>query len=322
MAKLDLSRIRFGATAWAYYDPNPSDMKAFREAVEDVRKLPFPDKDGEERYVEVLAVLPDKKYCEALVANTGEMKLIADDNNQRIILTGFIPNIEGAASIYSLDKNEQREGVELIKRGIDLAYPFEKDKYSVLGGPTQGVHEKFPEGMYTSRQIRDMEDYFVDNVTEHIVPYATKAGTRVNFECLNVDEMVPILEPGDIALELIERIDSEFAKLHTDTIHYAQDAQGNYTDSITEVVRKRKTSLLHLCEHNRKQFGKGDIGYRVLELFEKVAPTVPEGSVLYAGLENFSKGLHRTLKIWRPDYNNSREVVRAGASYLQEKLSA
>jgi len=318
---LDLSKLRFGTTAWSYYDPSSKNISDFEDTVKEIRKLNFPDVSGAERYIEVLSVLPLIISGKVSEPRPAVMNVIANDNNLRINVTGFIPNIPGAASLYSLDANERKIAVDLVKRGIDHASDFVRNGYAILAGPLQGVHESFPEKIPSAVEIRDMEDYFVDIVGDKIAPYAEERNVKISFEPLNHDEMLSIVRPGKTALELIRRINHPNIGLNLDTTHYAQEAEGPCIDSIVEAVKSGKAFNLHLCEHNRGQFGTGDVGYRVRELFAGVVSAIPNGSVLYTGPENFYSGLQRPLRIWRPDKEDAKQVVRNASDYITEKLS-
>lgn len=317
---LDFSRIRFGATAWSWYDPSSKDIEDFINAATEIKGLNFPDQPGAERYIEILSILPSLGDKEENSLLAREMKKIAGDNNMRIIDTGFIPDMPGAANLYSLEKEERKVAVDLIKKGIDHASNFVRDGYAVLAGPIQVVHESFPKNVLSEIEMNNMENYFVDTVSEEIVPYAAERKVKVGFEPLNHDESLLVLRPGKTALDLIKRIGSPFIGLNVDTIHYAQEAEGCYIDAVADVVQSGKAFNLHLCEHNRKEFGTGDIGYRVRRLMNKVTTALPAKNVLYVGLENFFPGLHRPLRIWRPN-TDPKQVVRNAAEYLKKELS-
>ena len=166
-----------------------------------------------------------------------------------------------------------------------------------------------------------MVSFRLDTVKEELVPYARERKVKLSFEPLNHDESILVLRPGKTALDIIKRINDPFVGLNVDTVHYAQEAEGCFIEAIANTLRSGKAFNLHLCEHNRKQFGTGDIGSCTRDLIEKIISAIPSESVLYAGLENFFPGLHRPLRIWRPDTIDPKQVVRNAANYLKEKLS-
>lgn len=311
MANIDISRIQFGATAWSYEMLTPGDVVGFRRVAEKVAKLPFPKRA---EVIEILDVLDEESYktnCKA----AKEKKEIADDLGLRIIVTGFTPH-SMPYHLTSEDYDEKIESIERMKRGLLHASFVAEPGQGILNGPSYMRHEYFPEEGLRSNE----HGVLVDILQNEISPFASSLGVRAALEPLNHDEGY-LLEPGNEALGIIERVGKPNIGLNLDTVHYAQNAEGGVVESLSMALKEGVGFTLHLSEHNRKKWGTGDIGERTYEILQAVSSSIPEGRILPVTLENFCPALHKALRIHRPDRENPETVVYEGARLIRDYIN-
>jgi|GEM_PF-5052484 len=307
MKPIDLSRIQFGAVAWAYEMLVPGDVSGFRRVAEKVAALPFPKRA---EVIEILDVLDEESHAAHSIASTEIIK-IASDLGLRVIVTGFTPN-NMPYHLTSQDAEERKQSIQRMKRGIAHAFSVAEPGKGILNGPSYMRHEYFPEN-----GLREGEhDLLVDILRNEIAPVAADLGVKVALEPLNHDEGY-LLMPGNEALHVIYRVDSPNIGLNLDTVHYAQNAEDRVDYSLSQALREGAGFTLHLSEHDRKQWGRGDLGSRTYEILKSVSENIPSGRVLPITLENFCPALHKALKIHRPDKDNPEKIVYSGARFIK-----
>ena len=130
-----------------------------------------------------------------------------------------------------------------------------------------------------------------------------------------------LIMPGEEALDVA---DKSGLVINGDTVHWGAQAEGRLVDSLYRLANSGYLAVLHLSEHDRREWGTGDIGSRTKEIFTALRRAKYNGPVV---LENFSPVLHSTLNIHRPNFRpdgtpkTPYEVLKAGAQYITEALS-
>lgn len=311
--------FQWGATAWSLELFAPHDTAAFRRTAETISKLPFP---APASVIEVFASMGGPEHARSLAA-AGEQKRIAKDLGMRIIGCGFNPHFldkEGekpSPHLTSSDATERASALARVCAGVHHVAELAEPGQGILSGPWHTRHAH----LY---QLREGElDSLVDILREQVVPYAEALGVITAFEPLRAHEQCLVM-PGDEALDIVSRVNSSYAGLNGDTVHWASAAEGNLTGSLAKLAKSGYLIDLHLSEHDRRQWGRGDIGARTKEILQAVHGAGYRGPVV---LENFCDELHPLLHIHRPLIKDNGfaktpyEVLRDGAGAISTYLS-
>ena len=315
MERIDLSQIRFGACAWGYEMLKPGDVVGFKRVAEKVAGLPFPKRA---EVIEILDILDNDSH-EANMSASSEINKIAEGLGLIVIVTAFnpayLPSGVPSPHLTSEDGDERKEAKIRINRGIIHANSYSRGKRPViLNGPSAFRHGYFPKG-----GLREGEHELLIDSLGSLGSSLSDHNVELAIEPLNHGETY-LFMPGDESLELVKKIRGGRVGLNLDTCHYAQDAGYGVNESLSKALRAGKGFNLHLSENDRRQFGRGDIGARIVEIMRDVSRNIPAERILPITLENFCPELYPTLRIHRADKKSPEEVVYAGANYITHAL--
>ena len=235
-----------------------------------------------------------------------EIKGTAEDNNIELTFGSGLPK---EFDISSKDKNIRENGIEYLKRTLELVYymkgkVFNGVSYGAwLGSMEQGNTDKRP---YVERSIQSIKKV-IKTAEDFNIIYALEVVNRFEQFLFNTCEE---------CIEFIKEVDSPNIKVHLDTFHMNIEE-----DNIGEAIIAAGDLLghLHIGENNRKLPGQGHMPWNeIMGALKKInyqAHIVMEPFVMMGG------EVGRDLRIWRdrrPD--NMETAAKEALIFVRNKL--
>lgn len=303
--------LQFGATAWALEFFELDNVAAFERVAKQIQELPFYSSGRKAEVIEVITLMNEAGH-ENNLKTAREMKGVADGLGMKIRGCGFTagkPDGKESPYLTSPERSEREEAVARVHRGIESAAALANPGEGVLSGPWHCSHE------YLRDPEKEELDRLAGVIRSRIVPHAKANGVHLALEPLRPSETY-MPDPGQQTRDLIEKVDSGWFGINGDTVHLAYAQDGGLINTIGMLAKTGRLLHFHLSEHDRRQWGRGDIGVRTKDILDALVDNGYKGPV---NLENFCPDLEETANIWVPDKGTPLEVLQNGAKYVREQ---
>ncbi len=155
-----------------------------------------------------------------------------------------------------------------------------------------------------------------DNVARCLTAAATHARTRgidLGIEAINRYEN-HLINTGQQAVEMVERIGAENMFVHLDTYHMNIEEKGVANGIL---AAREHLRYIHLSESDRGTPGKGNIPWN--EIYGALAAIGFEGGLAMESFMNMPPELAWGLSVWRPVAPSIEEVIGEGLPFLRGK---
>lgn len=170
--------------------------------------------------------------------------------------------------------------------------------YSAIGRKIEGR----PGAVYWERAA---------SVLKEAARFAQDRDITVGIEAINRYETF-LVNTGDQALELIERIDEPNVRLHLDAYHMNIEEPNFYDPTLKGVP---KLCHFHLSESHRGTPGTGTVDWD--SIYRALADGKYEGIVGMESFESVSPAMAAATCMWRSLAESSDQLLRDGLAYLK-----
>jgi len=247
--------------------------------------------DGIEIHLNHPEVLPKEKIKEKL--------------NQLGLGCTFTATLTKEQNIISPDEQIRKNGVESLKKLVDVVSYFESD---CLAGVIYAAW-----GEFTGKMRTEKEWNWCKECLSLAAEYAKEKGVVLAVEPVNRYETY-FLNTAEDARRLVEEINHPNVRVHLDTYHLNIEENSFY-----EAIKIAGDYLyhLHVCENNRGIPGKGhvdwdgvykalsEINYQRWAVIESFVPAIEE--------------VARMTAIWRKVAPSADAIARDGLEFLKQK---
>ena len=215
--------------------------------------------------------------------------------------------LDQRTDVTSSSSDVREAGVTYLKRCVDAVHGMGAD---LLSGVIYVWHGKRPD------QRPDEADWaHAADCLRAVAEYATPAGVALGLEPVNRYESC-LLNTGEQALQLIERIGMPNVRVHLDTYHMNVEEK----DWRTPVIAAgSQLGHLHLCENDRGIPGTGLVQWDVL--FGALKEIGYQG---YGAMESFfsvSDDMRSGTCIWRDLAPDGDTLVSEGLRFLKAMVA-
>ena len=254
---------------------------------------------------------PDKKD----LAYASTIKKEADSRGFSVTTCGFNPNelAPGKPSPHLVSDNavERKAALERVYGFIDFTAEAATDGLRVLGGPWHTRHKYFDNPLSPAEE----RGYFLEALGK-IAKRAENQGILAGFEVLNRFECKGWNTVKE-ALRDVSTIGSNYLGIEWDSSHNYVDGGPDFMQTLRDAVDSGYLFDVHLCEHDRMEMGKGQIGPKTEEIIQTLKQGEYKGGVV---LELFCEALYPVVGIWRPPKETPYEVAQNSVRFVSQYI--
>ena len=203
---------------------------------------------------------------------------------------------------------QQRAGVEFMKRVIDQMLPLESNTLVGVVYSTVGRADAVP-----PKEHRQQWKAVVKNLKE-VCRYASDHGRAIALEPVNRFE-TDFINTCEQGLEMIHEVGSPALKLHLDTFHMNIE-QKNQADSIRKAGRL--LAHFHACGSDRGTPGNDHIDWKPIA--KALKDIKYKGDVVIESFTTDVKVIARAAAIWRRMEPTRNEIATKGIKFLKKVL--